>query len=81
MSVIHSEMYYLAIIGLVTSVISAFYYLRIIKIIYFDKPAKSFDENNNLSIKVPIVISALALLIYFVYPSSLIDIVEFIKII
>jgi len=81
MSVIHSEMYYLAIIGLVTSVISAFYYLRIIKIIYFDKPAKSFDENNNLSIKAPIVISALALLIYFVYPSSLIDIVEFIKII
>ena len=81
MSVIHSEMYYLAIIGLVTSVISAFYYLRIIKIIYFDKPAKSFDENNNLSTKVPIVISALALLIYFVYPSSLIDIVEFIKII
>ena len=81
MSVIHSEMYYLAIIGLVTSVISAFYYLRIIKIIYFDKPAKSFDENNNLSTKVQIVISALALLIYFVYPSSLIDIVEFIKII
>ena len=81
MSVIHSEMYYLAIIGLVTSVISAFYYLRIIKIIYFDKPAKSFDENNNLSIKVPIVISTLTLLIYFVYPSSLIDIVEFIKII
>merc|ERR1712093_592582 len=44
MSVIEAQMYMLAIIGLLTTVISAFYYLRIIKIIYFDKPRKSFDE-------------------------------------
>ena len=36
MSVIESGMYTLAIIGLVTTVISAFYYIRIIKIMYFD---------------------------------------------
>ena len=36
MAVVKSELIILAIVGLVTSVISAFYYLRIIKIIYFD---------------------------------------------
>ena len=36
-AVIESKMYFLAIIGLVTTVISAFYYIRIIKIIYFDE--------------------------------------------
>ena len=36
MAVIKAELFALAVIGLVTSVISAFYYLKIIKIIYFD---------------------------------------------
>ena len=79
MSVIQSEMYFLAIIGLITSVISAFYYLRIIKIIYFDKPAKQFDDNNDFNIKIPVIISTLIILIYFIYPSSLINLVDLIK--
>ena len=79
MSVIQSEMYFLALIGLITSVISAFYYLRIIKIIYFDKPAKQFDENNDFNIKIPVIISTLIILIYFIYPSSLINLVDLIK--
>ena len=79
MSVIQSEMYFLALIGLITSVISAFYYLRIIKIIYFDKPAKQFDENNDFNIKIPVIVSTLIILIYFIYPSSLINLVDLIK--
>ena len=79
MSVIQSEMYFLALIGLITSVISAFYYLRIIKIIYFDKPAKQFDDNNDFNIKIPVIISTLIILIYFIYPSSLINLVDLIK--
>ena len=80
MSVIESEMYFLAVIGLITSVISSFYYLRIIKIMYFDKVAKPFDEDNNFNIKIPVIISTLIILIYFIYPSSLIDLVDLIKI-
>ena len=41
MAVIESKMYMLAIIGLLSTVISAFYYLRIIKIIYFDENKQS----------------------------------------
>ena len=33
----------LAVLGVVASVVSAFYYLRIVKIIYFDEPAAAFD--------------------------------------
>ena len=44
MAVIESEMYTLAIVGLVTTVVSAFYYIRIIKIMYFDESKKSFER-------------------------------------
>ena len=59
MAVIEDKMYTLAIIGLVTTVVSAFYYLRIIKIIYFDKPKKPFDQNYDLGLKFTLVLSSL----------------------
>ena len=55
MSVIEVKMYALAVIGLLTTVISAFYYLRVIKVIYFDKPKKSFDENYDWGIKLSLI--------------------------
>jgi len=81
MSVIESKMYILAVIGLVTTVISAFYYLRIIKIIYFDKPQKPFELNYDLGLKISLLLSSLLVLIYFIYPSILIDLVSSIQII
>ncbi len=76
MSVIESGMYTLAIIGLVTTVVSAFYYLRIIKIIYFDKPKKPFEQSYDWGLKVSMILSSILILIYFMYPSILIDIVS-----
>ena len=69
MSVIESELYALAIIGLLTTVISAFYYLKIIKIIYFDDNKIKFDEVRNISIKATILVSCLILSLYFISPS------------
>ncbi len=76
MTVIEVKMYALAVIGLVTTVISAFYYLRIIKIIYFDKPKKSFDKNYDWGLKSSLILSSLLILTYFIYPSILTDIVS-----
>tara|TARA_B100001123_G_C15277137_1_gene1012600 strand:- start:853 stop:2049 length:1197 start_codon:yes stop_codon:yes gene_type:complete len=73
MAVIEAKMYALAIIGLVTTVISAFYYLRIIKIIYFDKPKKPFQENYDWGLKISLILSSIIILIYFIYPSILND--------
>ena len=56
MSVIESKMYILAILGLLTTVISAFYYLRIIKIIYFDKPKKPFELNYDWGLKISLIL-------------------------
>jgi len=80
MAVIEAKMYTLAIIGLVTSVISAFYYLRIIKIIYFDKPKKPFDEIYDWGIKSSLILSSIFILIYFIYPSILTTVISSIKI-
>ena len=76
MSVIEQSMYFLAVVGLLSTVIAAFYYLRIIKIIYFDKPKKPFEETYDLGIKIPLIISSFLILIYFIYPSILVDAVS-----
>ncbi len=44
MAAIDAGLYTLAIIGVLTSVIGAFYYLRIVKLMYFDEPSESFDR-------------------------------------
>ena len=69
MSVIESKLYALAIIGLLTTVISAFYYLKVIKFIYFDDNKIKFDEVRNISIKATIFVSCLILSLYFISPS------------
>ena len=74
-AVIESKMYTLAIIGLLSTVISAFYYLRIIKIIYFDDANKSFDKIKNLGISTTLFLSSLILITFFIYPSFLNSIV------
>jgi len=81
MSVIEAKMYLLAILGLLTTVISAFYYLRIIKIIYFDRPKKPFELNYDWGIKVSLILSSILLLTYFIYPSALINLISSIQII
>jgi len=81
MAVIKVKMYTLAIIGLITTVISAFYYLRIIKTIYFDAPVEVFESNQNLGLKISLFLSTIIVLVYFIYPSLLIDVVSNINLI
>ena len=75
-SVIEQKMYALAIIGLLTTVISAFYYLKIIKTIYFDESAITFDDVKNKIAKATILISCGILITFFLYPSFLNNIVN-----
>tara|TARA_Y100000590_G_scaffold327339_1_gene371633 strand:- start:310 stop:1725 length:1416 start_codon:yes stop_codon:yes gene_type:complete len=80
-AVLEKSMYYLAIIGLLSTVVSAFYYLRIIKIIYFDKEEEKYDTDYNLGLKISLTITTLLLLLYFVFPSKLVEIVSEINVI
>ena len=72
MAVIEQSMFFLAIIGLLSTVIAAFYYLRIIKIIYFDKDIGKYDTDHNIGLKISLIFTTILILTYFVYPSSLI---------
>ena len=80
MSVIESGMYTLAIVGLLSTVISAFYYLRIIKIIYFDEIQNPFDKIKKLGITSTVFLSCSILVLFFLYPSILNNIVNVLSI-
>jgi NADH-quinone oxidoreductase subunit N len=75
-AVVEQKMYALAIIGLLTTVISAFYYLRIIKTIYFDDSVITFDAAKNKFAQLSILLSCSILLTFFLYPSALNNIVD-----
>ena len=75
-------MYFLAIVGLLSTVIAAFYYLRIIKIIYFDKEKEKYDSDHSpLWLKFSLTFSTILILLYFIFPSQLIEVVSRINII
>jgi len=75
-AVVEQQMYTLAIIGLLTTVLSAFYYLKIIKTIYFDDSVISFDNTKNKFAQFSIFISCGILLTFFLYPSVLSNVVD-----
>ena len=81
MAVIEQKMYFLAIVGLLSTVIAAFYYLRIIKIIYFDKEKEKFETDHHFGLKFTLAVSTIFILAYFIYPSGLNEIVSKINII
>jgi len=80
-AVIEQSMYFLAIVGLLSTVVAAFYYLRIIKIIYFDKEKEKYDEDHSLWLKFSLTFSTILILLYFIFPSQLIEVVSRINII
>ena len=80
-SVIEQSMYFLAIVGLLSTVIAAFYYLRIIKIIYFDPEKEKYDTDHPVGLKLSLLLSTIFILIYFIYPNGITNLVSKINII
>ena len=80
-AVLEQSMYFLAIVGLLSTVVAAFYYLRIIKIIYFDAEKEKYDQDHNMWLKFSLTFSTILILFYFIFPSQLIDVVSRINII
>jgi NADH-quinone oxidoreductase subunit N len=73
LAAIKAGLYVLAVIGVLASVVGAYYYLAIIKTMYFDEPAEGFygmpDE-----LKVVLAVCALFNILFFVYPGPLIGV-------
>ncbi|MEP9366922.1 NADH-quinone oxidoreductase subunit NuoN [Xanthobacter sp. VNH20] len=72
LAAIEAGLYGLAVIGVLASVVGAYYYLRVVKIMYFDEPAEAFDPMPG-ELKAVLGLSGLFTIFYFVYPSPLIN--------
>lgn len=69
---IKMSLYFVVFVGVVTSVIGSFYYLRLIQIMYFEKPKHMITYTEIDSSKALIMaVSTFILLFFFVYPSPL----------
>jgi NADH-quinone oxidoreductase subunit N len=69
---IQAHLYPLAVIGVLSSAVAAYYYLRIVKIMYFDDPAPAFDRPARV-LRVVLAVTSLLVLFLFAYPGLFID--------
>ena len=70
---IDANMYALAIVGVLSSVVAAYYYLRIVKVMYFDEPAEAFDRPIGPELTAVLSVSAVVVVFFFAYPLPLLS--------
>jgi len=73
MQVVNAGFVWLAIYAVIFSVIGAFYYLRIIKLMYFDTPDHDFSLETGTDMQIALSINALLILALGLFPSALIN--------
>ena len=73
LSAMQSGLYSLAVIGVLTSVVAAFYYLKVIKVMYFDAPALGLERYVPVFSQAVLLICALVTALFFLYPAALLD--------
>ncbi|MBV9776616.1 MAG: NADH-quinone oxidoreductase subunit NuoN [Acetobacteraceae bacterium] len=67
LAAVDAQMWALAVIGVLTSVVSAFYYIRIVKVMYFDAPVPAFDRKPT-GVAFVATVTALYTLFFFLFP-------------
>ena len=74
LAAIEAHLYMLAIFGVLTSVVGAYYYLRIVKVMYFDEPAEQpFDSNMGWSVAAVAGIATVFTLVFVLRIDFLLD--------
>jgi NADH-quinone oxidoreductase subunit N len=72
LAAVQGGLWTLAVVGVLSSVVGAFYYIRIIKVMYFDPPAVAFDQRAP-SLSFVAVATGLFTLLFFLYPAPVVD--------
>lgn len=72
LAAIKAGLFALSIIGVLTSVVGAYYYLRVIKVMYFDEPAGAIDPVQ-VELRAVLGIAGTFNLLFFVYPGPLVS--------
>jgi NADH-quinone oxidoreductase subunit N len=73
LAAIKAGLYLLAVLGVVTSVVGAYYYLAIVKLMYFDEPVGTFEQMP-YELRVVLAICGLFNIFFFLYPGPLVGI-------
>lgn len=73
LSAVQAGMVPLAIIGVLTSVIAAFYYLRIIKVMYFDEAKAPIDALPDFGVKLTVALAAIYMIVFTIWPSPVVN--------
>jgi len=73
LAAVDAKLYTLAVIGVLTSVVAAYYYLRIIKIMYFDEPVAGFDRQMAREVRLILGASTLFVALFFLRPGLVVD--------
>jgi len=71
-SAIESNLFFLALIGVLSSVVAAFYYIRIVKVMYFDELKNTFELAINYKAKLVILLSSIFVSLFILKPSLII---------
>jgi NADH-quinone oxidoreductase subunit N len=71
LAAIDAGLYYLAVIGVLSSVVGAYYYVRIVKLMYFDDAAEKFDTPIGREMQAVLFVTAVFVLFFFVAPAPL----------
>ena len=73
LAAIEAGLYTLAVLGVVSSVVAAYYYVRIVKVMYFDEPAEAFDRPIGREMTAILSVTGVFTLFFFVYPAAFVD--------
>ncbi|TMJ33825.1 MAG: NADH-quinone oxidoreductase subunit NuoN [Alphaproteobacteria bacterium] len=72
LAAIKAGLFMLAVVGVITSVVGAYYYLAIVRIMYFDEPARRFEPMPR-ELGAVLAVTGLFNLLFFIYPAPLVD--------
>lgn len=73
LAAIGAGLYIAALIGILSSCVAAFYYLRIVKVIYLDPPAAALDRDEGVAVQIVIAVTALISLLFVFLPGPLVQ--------
>jgi NADH-quinone oxidoreductase subunit N len=73
LAAVQSGLFGLAIIGLLASVVAAYYYLRIVKVMYFDEPAEPIDRAIGRELRLIMLGTSVLVALFFLFPQPVLS--------
>jgi NADH-quinone oxidoreductase subunit N len=75
-AIVNVDLTWLAALAVVMSVVGAYYYLRIVKLMYFDEPTESGPVESKIAVRLMLSVNGLAILVLGIYPGVLLRLCE-----